>query len=215
MAKSWVNPLGRALTGMSSSRYKVEIERWWDDGGALAETQVAVGTKAGDGGQGMGVGDGGLGEESWPSWEGGRREGSEGTETQRGVMGGSAPAPQSLPRTALWLSSGSPQYSHFALGNTSAAMAPLRSPSPGVKATSSSVTRGGSAVGRKRRDVAGRVAPPPQGPAPSALCTGPCAIPAPPLSAKGRGVVHLVHRPSLGLPLRGSAPDRTNIRLRL
>lgn len=55
MAKSWVNPLGRALTGMSSSRYKVETERWWDDGGALAETKVAVGTKAGDGGQGVGV----------------------------------------------------------------------------------------------------------------------------------------------------------------
>lgn len=163
MTKSWVNPLGRGLTGMSSSRYKGVTERWWDDGGARAGTQVAVDTKAGDGGRGKSLGPAGKGA-------GGRAE-SKGTETEEGVTGGSAPAPQSLPRTALWLSSGSPQYSHFALGSTSAAMSPLWSPSPGIKvsATSALVTRGGSAVGRKRRDVAGRVAPPPQDTAPSAL----------------------------------------------
>lgn len=56
---------------------------------------------------------------------------------------------------------------------------------------------------------------PPQAPAPSALCANPAPpIFAPPLSAKRRGV-HLVHRPSLGLPLRGATADRPNIRLRL
>lgn len=72
---------------------------------------------------------------------------------------GTAPAPQCLPSTALWLSSGSPQYSHFALGNASSAISLLR-PSPRVNtvsATCALVPRGSSAAGRKR---CGLTAPP-------------------------------------------------------
>ena len=50
--------------------------------------------------------------------EGGSGTGTEGEE----VTGKAASASQYLPSRALWLSSGSPQYCHLALGNTSAAI---------------------------------------------------------------------------------------------
>lgn len=43
----------------------------------------------------------------------------------------SALAPQSLPSTAFCLSSGSPQYSHFALCSTSVSVSPVWPSSPG------------------------------------------------------------------------------------
>lgn len=94
-------------------------ERWWDGRGAQAKSQVVEETKGGLGPAGKGARQG--------------REDCRGTQTEgERATGNSAPAPQSLPSTALWLSSGSPQYSHLALDNTSAAISPVRSPRLGV-----------------------------------------------------------------------------------
>lgn len=107
--------LGRRVSGMSSSSWEVVTESWWDDKGALAKSQGVEETGGGLGAAGKGARQ--------------RQEACRGIQTQReGVLGNSAPAPQSLPSTALWLSSGFPQYSHLALGNTSVAISPVPTP---------------------------------------------------------------------------------------
>lgn len=115
---------------MSSSRRQVVTETRWDDRGTLAEFQVVVVTGGGGGGRGKGLGPAGKGVRR------GEGRAVKGTETGGEVMRNSVPAPQSLPRTALWLSSGSPQYSHFALDNTSAAISRLWPPSTGIQTPS-------------------------------------------------------------------------------
>lgn len=104
-----------------------------------------------------------------------RRKGRELTET-------SAAAPQSLPSTALWLLSGSPQYCHLALDNAPSAIRPLRQPEPEFKTAEPShaypraeegphAGRGVAPLGpalRARR----RVAPPPADTAPTRAAAG-------------------------------------------
>ena len=84
-----------------------------DDRRALAKPQGVVEPIRGPGPAGNAAG---------RTWE---VEGCSGTGTEgEEVTGKPAPASQYLPSRALWLSSGSPQYCHLALGNTSEAISP-------------------------------------------------------------------------------------------
>lgn len=191
---------------MSSSRYKGVTERWWDDGGARAGTQVAWTLRRVMGAGGrvlaqLGKGPaGGLSlkvprrrRELWgvvlqlrslyPGQLSGFRRALHSTATSHSAAP-PPPCPLSGRQAQELKSQPLARWSHAEAarwagrGGTSPAAWPRPHKTPPPPHSCSE--RGG--------------APPP--PRPSL---------APPLSAERRGV-HLVHRPSLGLPLPGATP---------
>lgn len=182
---------------MCSSTWEVVTDRQ-DDRRALAEPQGVTEPIKGPGPAGNAAG-------RTLEVEGGSGTGTEGEE----ATGKAASASQYLPSRALWLSSGSPQYCHLALGNTSAAIGPRQPRIPGAKtaAASSSFKAHAEEARRTGRGVVSpgtaprarrRVAPPHRTsprkrPFPELL-----GAPAPPTLApppKGRGL-----RPPFALP---------------